>query len=101
MTTVDADAINDLKEEKSRSIRKLTPDMIQRMDEPPKPINPSGNPSGWVTSSEYLRPPDRGRSFTPTPESSEEFPSNRQARARSASPDIQSKKYVARLIATL
>ncbi|KAF8806550.1 TrkH-domain-containing protein [Phlegmacium glaucopus] len=95
MIAVDADVVDeDLKKRKGRSIRRLTPHMIRRMDEPPRPINPSGNPSDWV--SEHRPPPDSER-----PESPEEFPSNSQDCRRSVSLDIQSEKYVARLIATL
>ena len=69
-------------EKESRTKRKLTPDMIRRMDEPPKPINPSGSSSGWVSErrpSHGTIPPRSGQSFTLSPEFFEEFPSNGQA----------------------
>jgi hypothetical protein len=75
-----------------RTIRKLTPltpDMIRRMDEPPKPINPSGSSSGWVNErhpSDRTIPSRSGQSFTSTPEFLEELPSNGRA-CRPASSD--------------
>ena len=70
----------------------LTPDMIRRMDEPPKPINPSGGSSGWV-SDRHPRtiPPHSGQSFTSTPDFLEEFPSNGQA-CRPTSSDKNSRR---------
>ena len=64
-----------------RTIRKFTPDMIQRMDEPPEPINPSGSSSGWVSERHHSRRTIPERSFTSTPEffNSEESPSNGHA----------------------
>ena len=65
-----------------RTIRKLTPDMIRRMDEPPKPINPSGSSSGCVNErrpSHRTILPRSERSFTSTPGFYEGFPSNGQA----------------------
>jgi hypothetical protein len=64
-----------------RTIRKFTPDMIRRMDEPPKPINPSGSSSGWVSERHPSHRTIPERSFTSTPEffDSEESPSNGQA----------------------
>ena len=64
-----------------RTIRKFTPDMIRRMDEPPKPINPSGSSSGWVSECHHSRRTIPERSFTSTPEffNSEESPSNGHA----------------------
>ena len=51
-----------------RTIRKFTPDMIRRMDEPPEPINPSGSSSGWVSERHHSRRTIPERSFTSTPE---------------------------------
>ena len=85
MVVVDVDAAT----VGGRTIRKLTPDMIRRMDEPPKPINPSGSSSGWVDErlpSHRTILPRSERSFTSTPEFFEEFPSNGQA-CRPASSD--------------
>ena len=62
-----------------RTIRELTPGMIRRMDEPPKPINSSGSSSGWVSErrpSCRTIPPRSERSFTSTQKFSKEFPSN-------------------------
>ena len=86
MVVVDVGAAVD---KEGRKKQKLTPDMIQRMDEPPKPINPSGSTSGWVSErhpSHNTIPPRSGKSFTSTPEFFEEFPSNSQA-CRPASSD--------------
>jgi hypothetical protein len=85
----------DVVDNESMTIRKLTPDMIRRMDEPPKLINPSGNSSGWVSELPSHGTTSHGfeRPFTPTAESL----SNRQA-CRSASLDINQKQYVARLV---
>ena len=72
----------------------LTPDMIRRMDEPPKPINPSGGSSGWVSDrhpSHRTTSPRSGQSFTSTPEFLEQFPSNGQA-LRSASSGKNSRR---------
>ena len=79
MVVVDVGAAVD---KEDRTKRKLTPDMIRRMDEPPKPINPSGSSSGWVSErcpSHRTIPPGSGQSFSSTPEFFEEFPSNGQA----------------------
>ena len=94
MVVVDADVVD----RQEMPIRRLTPDMIRRMDEPPKPINPNGKSSGWVREHH----PSRRTipSGSPTPESFEEFPSNRGA-CRSASPDSNPKKCVTRLIIAL
>ena len=62
-----------------RTKGKFTPDMIRRMDEPPKPINPSGSSSGWVNERRLSHRTIPERSFTSTPELFEEFPSNGQA----------------------
>jgi hypothetical protein len=78
MVVVDVDAAT----VGGRTIRKLTPDMIRRMDEPPRPINPSGSSSGWVNerrSSHRTILPRSERSFTSTPDFFEGFPSNGQA----------------------
>jgi hypothetical protein len=56
-----------------RTKQKFTPDMIRRMDEPPKPINPSGSSSGWVSERHPSRRTIPERSFTSTPEFFEEF----------------------------
>ena len=45
MVVVDVDAAT----VGGRTIQELTPGMIRRMDEPPKPINSSGSSSGWVS----------------------------------------------------
>ena len=72
-------------DKEGRTKRKFTPDMIRRMDEPPKPINPSGGSSGWVSSerrpSHRTIPPGSGQSFTSTPEFFEEFSSNGRSQA--------------------
>ena len=75
---VDVDAVVD-KEGGLETKRKLTPDMIRRVDEPPKPINPSGNSSGWVSerrASHRTIPPGSGPSFTSPLELFEDFSSN-------------------------
>ena len=62
-----------------RTIRELTPGMIRRMDEQPKPINSSGSSSGWVSERRPSRrtiPPRSERPFTSTQRFSKEFPSN-------------------------
>ena len=91
MVVVDISAAVE-KEDKTK--RKLTPDMIRRMDEPPKPINPSGSSSGWVSErhpSHGTIPPRSGQSFALTPELFEGFPSNGQA-CRPASSDRNSRR---------
>lgn len=91
MVAVEADV--DLKKKKGKSIQKFKPDMIRRIDEPPKRINPSG----WVSEHRppsihrpRTTPPDFERPFTTTPESFEEFQFDPQARRRSDSLDIKS-----------
>jgi hypothetical protein len=78
MVVVDVGAAAVDKKE-SRTIRKLTPEMIRRMDDLPKPINPSGSSSGWVRERPPSIPPGSERSFISTPEYFEGFPSNGQA----------------------
>ena len=90
MVVVDGAVVD--KEDKTK--RKLTPDMIRRMDEPPKPINPSGSSSGWVSErhpSHRTIPPRSGQSFTSTPDFFEEFSSNGQT-CRPTSGDRNSRR---------
>ena len=83
-------------DKEGRTKQKFTPDMIRRMDEPPKPINPSGGSSGWVSErrpSHRTIPPGSGQSFTSTPEFLEKFPSNGQVcQCHPASSDKTSKR---------
>lgn len=76
MVVVDGAAVDKV----GRTKGKFTPDMIRRMDEPPKPINPSGSSSGWVSDRRLSHRTIPERSFTSTPELLEEFPCNGQAR---------------------
>ena len=89
MVVVPADVGTSINKE-GRTKRKFTPDMIRRMDEPPKPINPSGSSSGWVSERRHSHKIIPKRSFTSTPELFEEFPSNGQA-CRPASSDSNDK----------
>ena len=102
VVAVDADAGDTRKGKDGRIVGKLTPDMIRRMDEPPKLINPSGDSSGCVSKhrppSRSMIPMDYEQAFTPTKEPFEEYLSNSQGCRPSPSLDIKSKKYVTSLI---
>ena len=100
IVAVDAGAVDEenIKKERGRSVPKFTPNMIRRIDEPPKPINPSGNPSECQHPSLHRTASlDSERAFTPTTKSFEESPSNPQARRCGVSLDVNSKMYVTRL----
>lgn len=103
IVAVDAGAVDEENIKKERGRSKFSPNMIRRIDEPPKPINPSGNLSERQHPSLHRTTSlDSERAFTPTTKSFEEFPSNNpQARRCDVSLDINSKMYVTRLFAVM